>query len=68
MTLEEFLSDGPRFLRYDGGTVELRLADPTETGDADVHLVRSLATGNLIAVRIVATEASSFGSGVYLGM
>lgn len=68
-SIESFLADGPRFLRFDGGCVEIRLADAGETGEDGTQLLRSLATGNLVAVRITETPAavSGFGDGI-LGM
>ena len=67
-SVEQFLADGPRFLRFDGGCVEMRLADASESGEDGTQLLRSLATGNLVAVRITETPtASGFGEGI-LGM
>ncbi len=63
-TLEEFLADGPRFLRYDGGTVEMRLADAGDPAADGTQLLRSLATGNLVAVRVTGMKpepANGFG-------
>ena len=59
--LTEFLADGPRFLRFDGGTVEMRLAEASELGEDGTQLLRSLATGNLVAVRITDAQETAWG-------
>ena len=58
MTLEDFLNEGPRFLKFDSGTVELRLADDSEPDRDGVTLLRSLASGHLLAMKIIQTGTS----------
>lgn len=63
-SLEKFLSDGPRFLRYDGGTVQLQMADASDPIEEGATLLKSAATGNFFALKITETPESGSGDDI----